>query len=131
MYSLLNSGSPCPATPNNLIRAASGLLDRIGISPMRENSYPKTAIPTARQIAATIRVFLFGRKLFSGNGSAHAGLSPAVWRSEDRLASQKPPIKDRKSTRLNSSHGYISYAVFCLKKKNACHERRTSCVDAT
>src|SRR2546429_9353582 len=27
------------------------------------------------------------------------------------------PPKDRKSTRLNSSHGYISYAVFCLKKK--------------
>src|SRR2546429_3753539 len=26
-------------------------------------------------------------------------------------------ILDRKSTRLNSSHGYISYAVFCLKKK--------------
>src|ERR1041385_9343195 len=26
---------------------------------------------------------------------------------------------DRKSTRLNSSHGYISYAVFCLKKQNA------------
>src|SRR2546422_8622781 len=27
---------------------------------------------------------------------------------------------DRKSTRLNSSHGYISYAVFCLKKKQGC-----------
>src|SRR2546422_1938533 len=27
--------------------------------------------------------------------------------------------KDRKSTRLNSSHGYISHAVFCLKKKNS------------
>src|SRR2546429_5164343 len=27
-------------------------------------------------------------------------------------------FEDRKSTRLNSSHGYISYAVFCLKKKN-------------
>src|SRR2546422_6743099 len=27
------------------------------------------------------------------------------------------PARDRKSTRLNSSHGYISYAVFCLKKK--------------
>src|SRR5687768_17635232 len=26
--------------------------------------------------------------------------------------------EDRKSTRLNSSHGYISYAVFCLKKKH-------------
>src|SRR5687768_18194380 len=29
--------------------------------------------------------------------------------------------RDRKSTRLNSSHGYISYAVFCLKKKNKQH----------
>src|SRR5690349_22860544 len=29
------------------------------------------------------------------------------------------PIRDRKSTRLNSSHVEISYAVFCLKKKNA------------
>src|SRR2546429_6095234 len=29
-----------------------------------------------------------------------------------------PVATDRKSTRLNSSHGYISYAVFCLKKKN-------------
>src|SRR5256884_5980328 len=28
------------------------------------------------------------------------------------------PTRDRKSTRLNSSHGYSSYAVFCLKKKN-------------
>src|SRR2546422_8267882 len=31
---------------------------------------------------------------------------------------QGPVHLDRKSTRLNSSHGYISYAVFCLKKKN-------------
>src|SRR2546422_2214469 len=30
----------------------------------------------------------------------------------------EPNDQDRKSTRLNSSHGYISYAVFCLKKKN-------------
>src|SRR2546422_8203653 len=30
---------------------------------------------------------------------------------------QVPVDRDRKSTRLNSSHGYISYAVFCLKKK--------------
>src|SRR3712207_7278972 len=29
-----------------------------------------------------------------------------------------PPQRDRKSTRLNSSHANISYAVFCLKKKN-------------
>src|SRR2546422_4465102 len=30
-------------------------------------------------------------------------------------------VRDRKSTRLNSSHGYISYAVFCLKKKKQKH----------
>src|SRR2546422_7570819 len=34
-------------------------------------------------------------------------------------ASARSRAGDRKSTRLNSSHGYISYAVFCLKKKNA------------
>src|SRR2546422_3519644 len=32
-------------------------------------------------------------------------------------APAQPGAGDRKSTRLNSSHGYISYAVFCLKKK--------------
>ena len=32
---------------------------------------------------------------------------------------------DRKSTRLNSSHGYISYAVFCLKKKKQIHENKS------
>src|SRR3712207_7182276 len=32
-------------------------------------------------------------------------------------------ITDRKSTRLNSSHANISYAVFCLKKKNSSHDQ--------
>src|SRR5690348_17412343 len=32
-------------------------------------------------------------------------------------ALHEPPLRDRKSTRLNSSHPSISYAVFCLKKK--------------
>src|SRR3989449_8516437 len=40
-----------------------------------------------------------------------------------------PPVKDvitdRKSTRLNSSHGYISYAVFCLKKKKKTTSKRS------
>src|SRR2546422_7241652 len=39
--------------------------------------------------------------------------------SVDVLVMSATPI-DRKSTRLNSSHGYISYAVFCLKKKTRC-----------
>src|SRR2546422_2274950 len=34
-------------------------------------------------------------------------------------------LLDRKSTRLNSSHGYISYAVFCLKKKKA-HDKHNT-----
>src|SRR3712207_7926712 len=33
------------------------------------------------------------------------------------MAGKIPSLKDRKSTRLNSSHANISYAVFCLKKK--------------
>src|SRR5258708_17457383 len=36
----------------------------------------------------------------------------------DRMAAGGCQIEDRKSTRLNSSHQIISYAVFCLKKKN-------------
>src|SRR2546422_8507395 len=43
------------------------------------------------------------------------GLEPSPCRTgADHL---EPLDGDRKSTRLNSSHGYISYAVFCLKKK--------------
>src|SRR2546422_3657480 len=36
---------------------------------------------------------------------------------------------DRKSTRLNSSHGYISYAVFCLKKKKASATRIANVIE--
>src|SRR2546429_2666765 len=68
-------------------------------------------------------------------GEIRCGIGPAtststpLTRSQCRftaqIASEAPrrnrsdptPVADRKSTRLNSSHGYISYAVFCLKKK--------------
>src|SRR3712207_8802086 len=65
------------------------------------------------------------------------GSTPAARRKEllDRLASGELSVvvgthaliedpvtfEDRKSTRLNSSHANISYAVFCLKKKNNCY----------
>src|SRR5256886_11066249 len=39
--------------------------------------------------------------------------------------------EDRKSTRLNSSHSQISYAVFCLKKKKLIHEQSPSPVHQT
>src|SRR2546422_8526226 len=38
--------------------------------------------------------------------------------ADDHIVVAAARPTDRKSTRLNSSHGYISYAVFCLKKKN-------------
>src|SRR5690606_40952275 len=60
-----------------------------------------------------------------GHGDLRRGGVAAVARREDVLAQllharQVPPVAqlDRKSTRLNSSHVKISYAVFCLKKKN-------------
>src|SRR5690554_7154275 len=39
------------------------------------------------------------------------------WEKYYKLVNANPSITDRKSTRLNSSHVRISYAVFCLKKK--------------
>src|SRR5205809_4082864 len=55
-------------------------------------------------------------------GSVSAGVvrpeSELRFRPDDTGAhTPRPSVRDRKSTRLNSSHGYISYAVFCLKKK--------------
>src|SRR2546422_8633101 len=44
------------------------------------------------------------------------------------LARGLEQARDRKSTRLNSSHGYISYAVFCLKKKKEIAD--THCCDS-
>src|SRR2546422_3661035 len=41
------------------------------------------------------------------------------------LAGAALEAADRKSTRLNSSHGYISYAVFCLKKKKKTNKKQT------
>src|SRR2546429_9953077 len=58
------------------------------------------AVPGSRRVAARPRVAAARLNVLK---SRSAGLR--VW-------------VDRKSTRLNSSHGYNSYAVFCLKKKN-------------
>src|SRR2546429_9156064 len=60
--------------------------------------------------------------------SLHDALPIFRFSSKAERADSGPPFfcihscekTDRKSTRLNSSHGYISYAVFCLKKKNGC-----------
>src|SRR2546430_8082598 len=51
-----------------------------------------------------------------GRGSIRASRSRALTRAGE-LAQVRNELADRKSTRLNSSHSQISYAVFCLKKK--------------
>src|SRR5256885_9893285 len=58
------------------------------------------------------------RRITASDASRHSSIHPChavVARNSDSLTSGS---RDRKSTRLNSSHLVISYAVFCLKKKN-------------
>src|SRR2546430_12662282 len=52
--------------------------------------------------------------------TAHASAGPAQSRIDavNGKPAKSQPTPDRKSTRLNSSHSQISYAVFCLKKNN-------------
>src|SRR3712207_6938635 len=66
--------------------------------------------PATNTIAATVRVH-------SPNDVAVG--HDAVWVAsiDDDVLTRIDPVRDRKSTRLNSSHANISYAVFCLKKK--------------
>src|SRR5258708_27629577 len=53
-----------------------------------------------------------------GNRAVSRPLSrPIPWESPGRFPCNARYSRDRKSTRLNSSHQIISYAVFCLKKK--------------
>src|SRR5688572_31840104 len=75
--------------------------------------------------------------LFRSDGPAHVDRLRAVGADPGRVEALRPgggaaprdrgggeaarTARDRKSTRLNSSHSQISYAVFCLKKKNKEH----------
>src|SRR2546430_10774017 len=59
--------------------------------------------------------------------SVKQGRRTAVRADQKRATVARPAlivIRDRKSTRLNSSHSQISYAVFCLKKKKKTQRRR-------
>src|SRR5258708_20776433 len=56
----------------------------------------------------------------------HAGVIASVQERQPELDAQQ----DRKSTRLNSSHQIISYAVFCLKKKRKTSVDKITCVAA-
>src|SRR5688572_32738147 len=59
-----------------------------------------------------------GGRLRIGRRAPRGGARRArVLADPDMLRAARAGVRDRKSTRLNSSHSQISYAVFCLKKK--------------
>src|SRR2546429_7219131 len=60
---------------------------------------------------------LFRSDLFPSFDSFHQLLQAIPAERVEERGFYEGPTEDRKSTRLNSSHGYISYAVFCLKNK--------------
>src|SRR5437764_11803019 len=72
-----------------------------------------------RNVAGSGTIVRLGEPVISASPIPPPGVNDANVRDgarrDDRLAQ---PDEDRKSTRLNSSHRYISYAVFLLKKKN-------------
>src|SRR5699024_11598294 len=64
----------------------------------------------------TLESILDGKLIFREEGSATRNIFVSEFEKQDVSLSQLKTV-DRKSTRLNSSHVSISYAVFCLKKK--------------
>src|SRR5258708_19518669 len=87
-----------------LSTAPDGRMNRSRRSVTARTDIPKRTDPRRGRSGAT-------EALNVSAGSTEAG--PEAPRLESQLRSE-----DRKSTRLNSSHQIISYAVFCLKKKN-------------
>src|SRR5207245_8346056 len=58
-------------------------------------------------------------RIFSVPAKGRTALLDAIYLGLSEMKGAHHAKRDRKSTRLNSSHGSISYAVFCLKKKTA------------
>src|SRR2546421_4033127 len=91
--------------------------------PPRSTLFPYTTLFRSELDETQARdVFLSGQGVFTsnvGNVFPRANNPQQSKRAGDIAMMRFPGFKeDRKSTRLNSSHDQISYAVFCLKKKN-------------
>src|SRR3712207_8331204 len=96
--------------------------------PPRSTLFPYTTLFRSADGGEVMRRLLLTmlQALIDAEATAHIGAAPHE-RSEsrttqrngirDRLVATTAGDLDRKSTRLNSSHANISYAVFCLKKK--------------
>src|SRR5256884_2057483 len=102
---------------SKLIHVVVGSISGTGIEP----GHAQPPAGGIARIAPQVREQCVARQgvriaLSAGEAAAAAGLRSQL---DEVIRRREPPDlrTDRKSTRLNSSHGYISYAVFCLKKK--------------
>src|SRR5687768_18011002 len=86
--------------------------------PPRSTLFPYTTLFRSEELAELEQVGAVGVKRVAGEAALELEVGEEV-EDEALEAGSGPAVSllDRKSTRLNSSHGYISYAVFCLKKK--------------
>src|SRR3989449_11316330 len=76
---------------------------------------PKQEVMTRDNVPATVDAVVYFRVV---DPNAAVVKVEDFWKATSLIAQTTlRSVLDRKSTRLNSSHGYISYAVFCLKKK--------------
>src|SRR5690606_41877564 len=86
--------------------------------PPRSTLFPYTTLFRSRRLAGVVRCAgLSGRPRWRPARSASWKSAPCVSQTRPRRGGKSGGRADRKSTRLNSSHVKISYAVFCLKKK--------------
>src|SRR3712207_8453956 len=82
--------------------------------------FPSTSLFRSRRAHRRLRLGgADGARDVVGGGGAHLRARARHLRGDDRGVggTRRARGRDRKSTRLNSSHANISYAVFCLKKK--------------
>src|SRR3712207_7683102 len=91
--------------------------------PPRSTLFPYTTLFRSELLAVALRAMGDPVRRREGDHVLAArvrGEAPRAAQPERAPLCEPPelPIRDRKSTRLNSSHANISYAVFCLKKKN-------------
>src|SRR2546429_2601841 len=88
---------------------------------MDPNSHDRSAGEAGNSLRASIHAkpdYEYVARQHSDRAAAKFPRGERLWRALDGRSFHAGGItRDRKSTRLNSSHGYISYAVFCLKKK--------------
>src|SRR6266849_6432003 len=131
----VSGGSACPV-PSHQLTSAEAIAFRwsamLGTNPKTILTQNQTASGSLTEIEQVIQQSLSVWSSVSGTALNSTSIAPLVRGSTANLCGSDginsicfdqpdmaftPGVLDRKSTRLNSSHEWISYAVFCLKKK--------------